>query len=740
MSHQEIEELRRRLEEAERRQTEAERRQIEAEQQLSEERLQTRETTLPEFLDVCHAHLFLGLTVQEDRDSSTKGDPANVDDKLRPDTIREWTGFPKEQVAIWKDIMDTAFVTERHFPPLLALKVFGKEVRERMLSSELNLSYFERQTVESRVASVVKQLHSNPRLRQIFCLNGDVTFENHANTLTDESKVVADMESLSLTQEQPRRSGRLAAKQSDKVRLLPPAQSPARSQGATPPRQSRPRADQFCVYSKGPGGKVPGFIIEYKAPHKLSLAHINAGLQDMEVDQVVRYQQDETPEDICRRVVAAVITQTFSYMIKGGLEYGYVCTGEAFIFLRVLPNDPSTAYYYLSVPKEDVGETTGWTGDLNDDNRLHLTALGQVLAFTLRALRTPPRGTGWTNWAVTRLATWEMVYDDLLGEISEQNVPSSDLKPSPQSRQEYCRMSPVKTRSKYALANVASCNPSQGPTSSDLGDDSSDEFDSNTPSRRPPHCSFTQLPALSSLSTGTAQSQRGSRSKGKSRQYCTQQCLLGLRTTWGSLDRECTNVLDHGVDRHQIDLAMLIRLLDDQLSTDALWPNMDLGCESLHIHGTRGALFKVTLLSHGYTFVAKGSPIEFAESSKHEESVYSRLTEIQGVFVPVLVGSLVLRRSFSYDGIAEIVHLMFMGYAGGTLAKRGEIDRRRLVRQAENALHAIHRLGVLHNDPILGNMIWNEETSHVMFIDFERARFQKRRAPLGPISPNQKRK
>ncbi|OQD68409.1 hypothetical protein PENDEC_c036G01700 [Penicillium decumbens] len=696
MSHQEIEELRRRLEEAERRQTEAE-----------------RQTTLPEFLDACHAHLFLGLTVQEDRDSSTKGDPANVDDKLRPDKIREWTGFPKEQVAIWKDIMDTAFVTERHFSPLLALKVLGKEVRERMLSSELDLSYFERQTVESRVASVVKQLHSNPRLRQIFCLNGDVTFENHANTLTDESKVVADMESLSLTQEQPRRSGCLAAKQSGKVRLLPPAQSPARSQRATPPRQSRPRADQFCVYNKGPGGKVPGFIIEYKAPHKLSLAHINAGLQDMEVDQVVRYQQDETPEDICRRVVAAVITQTFSYMIKGGLEYGYVCTGEAFIFLRVLPDDPSTAYYYLSVPKEDVGETTGWTGDLNDDNRLHLTALGQGLAFTLRALRTPPRGTGWTNWAVTRLATWEMVYDDLLGEISEQNVPSSDFKPS----------------SKYALANVASCNPSQGPTSSDLGDDSSDEFDSNTPSRRPPHCSFTQLPALSSLSTGTTQSQRGSRSKGKSRQYCTQQCLLGLRTTWGSLDRECPNVLDHGVDRHQIDLAMLIRLLDDQLSTDALWPNMDLGCESLHIHGTRGALFKVTLLSHGYTFVAKGSPIEFAESSKHEE-----------VFVPVLVGSLVLRRSFSYDGIAEVVHLMFMGYAGETLAKRGEIDRHRLVRQAENALHAIHRLGVLHNGPILGNMIWNEETSHVMFIDFERARFQKRRAPLGPISPNQKRK
>ncbi|KAL6239693.1 hypothetical protein BDW75DRAFT_101790 [Aspergillus navahoensis] len=110
-------------------------------------------------------------------------------------------------------------------------------------------------------------------------------------------------------------------------------------------------------------------------------------------------------------------------MIHAGLEYGYVCTGEAFIFLRVLHDDPSTVYYYLSVPGEDVGPRTGWTGDLNCDNRLHLTALGQVLAFTLRALRVPTRDIAWTTWAVRRLETWVMVYDDLLDEISEEGHP-----------------------------------------------------------------------------------------------------------------------------------------------------------------------------------------------------------------------------------------------------------------------------------------------------------------------------
>src|SRR4051794_18036330 len=66
-----------RLQEKEQRQREeAERQQEVAEQNLNLERLQTQNTTLPEFLDACHEHLFLGLTIQKDKKSSTKGDPA----------------------------------------------------------------------------------------------------------------------------------------------------------------------------------------------------------------------------------------------------------------------------------------------------------------------------------------------------------------------------------------------------------------------------------------------------------------------------------------------------------------------------------------------------------------------------------------------------------------------------------------------------------------------------------------
>ncbi|KAK2757291.1 hypothetical protein FQN54_004805 [Arachnomyces sp. PD_36] len=732
MSLQEIQDLRRRLEEEKRLREEEQRLREQAEDQL---RAQTQETTLPEFLDACHAHLFLGLSIQKDKDSSTKGNPANADRKLRPTKIREWTSFPTEQDSIWEDLMDAEFATERHFTPLLALKEYGKEARERMISSELDLGFFQRQTVESRVTSVVKQLHANPRLRRIFCLNGDITFENHANTLTDESNIAADMDSLTLSRRQPRRSDRLAAK-SSRVGLS--AQPPLRGQNATQQRTSRPRADQFCVYNKGPEGKVPAFIIEYKAPHKVSLAHIKAGLQDMDLDEVLRLQEEESPADICRRTVAAVITQTFSYMVHGGLEYGYVCTGEAYIFLRVPHNDPSTVYYYLSVPEEDVGPTTGWKDEPKSDNRLHLTALGQVLAFTLRALRVPIRDIAWTKWAASKLKTWEMIYDDLLEEIAEKDIPASDFKPSTPSRQEYCRASPVKTRSKIS-AVVATCSHPRDSTSSS-DDDTDDGFDPDTPSRRQPRESRSPHQSASQ-SFPTVRNPRVTRSQGgsgKSRQYCTQKCLLGV-IEGGELDRKCPNVSDHGIDRHRLNRTALIRRLNQQLSSRILRPNMKLGCESLHVHGTRGALFKIILWSHGYTFVGKGTPMEFVDGLKNEELVYSRLTPIQGTFVPVLLGSLQLRRPFSYDGIAEIVNLMCMSFAGRNLARQHFPDHCQLVQRAETSLQAIHNIGVLHSDPIPGNMTWNEQDCCVMFIDFERSTLQnQRRIPLGIISSNQK--
>lgn len=176
-----------------------------------------------------------------------------------------------------------------------------------------------------------------------------------SNTLTDESKIFTDISALYLEQGGSRRSKHLARRSRDTSKST----SQTRRQTTTPSHRPHPQADQFYVYNQGPNKKIPSFSIKYKAPHKLSLAHIKAGLQDIELDRIVRYQIDKSPKDIFHRVIAAVVTQLSNYMYNSGNEYSYIAPGEASIFLHVPHNRPSTILYCLSVPKEDIGNTTG---------------------------------------------------------------------------------------------------------------------------------------------------------------------------------------------------------------------------------------------------------------------------------------------------------------------------------------------------------------------------------------------
>lgn len=52
--------------------------------------------------------------------------------------------------------------------------------------------------------------------------------------------------------------------------------------------------------------------------------------------------------------IGSAITKAFSHMIENGLQYSYITTGEAIIFLRVGTEDPSIVYYHLAVPNEEV--------------------------------------------------------------------------------------------------------------------------------------------------------------------------------------------------------------------------------------------------------------------------------------------------------------------------------------------------------------------------------------------------
>jgi hypothetical protein len=160
--------------------------------------------------------------------------------------------------------------------------------------------------------------------------------KNHSNTLSPD-RTAEEMQSLSIS-DNPRRSERLRA------RVNRTGRTGSSSKSSEPiTKSSRPRADQFCVYNISGGveeteHRVAALTIEYKAPHKLTLGHIYEGIAEMNLDEVVEEGENESVAIRCRRLVAAVITQGFSYMVKAGVEYGEIYTGEATIFLRIHAN------------------------------------------------------------------------------------------------------------------------------------------------------------------------------------------------------------------------------------------------------------------------------------------------------------------------------------------------------------------------------------------------------------------
>lgn len=728
-----IERLQRQLIEEQRRIVLAERRTVLAERRADIAEQDIRPTTLPEFLDAAHTHLSMTLSVL-DHTLSTKGGTTDPSDKCCPTWIKEWKDFPQEQHIIWEILRsaDSEFSCRRQFKSMHFLKESGKDNTRRAIGSEKDLESYERYNVETHVSSLIGAINDNSETKAAFGLDGDVRFENHANT-------------LSVVHEDVRQ-------QLEEVELQTPLCA-----SSYPIDQLEPTApilmhtDQICVYSITGNQRIPLFIVEYKPPHKLTLAIIRAGLHDMNpLADIVHSPTIPTGEaDLSTYhssyLVAAAIAQTFHYMISSGLEYGYICTGQALIFLRV-PEDARTVYYYLSVPNADVGTSTGCLPDSDEPKSLHLTAIGQILAFSLRALQVKPRSQEWQENVKGTLQTWRKLdFNDVL----LMTPHTATTAPSTFEDSEYIAdLSPLTLRSRKPEPKVNKCGPFKAP---DKGEHhhSEDETDkerdhkgaSDTLSKIP-------QPRRSSRIQNKAYG-RGNAQDTQERPWCTQQCLLGLQGG-GLLDQACPNYELHGGKDglHDIDQEAFLWLIQEQLAKD-----LDTDCYPLWIQGARGALFKITLTSHGYTITGKGTVFAWVQVLQHEALVYKQLQSIQGVYVPVCLGAINLRKPYRHGYGVYIIHMLFMAWGGETITQLQK-DKKEFREQAITAIEAIHQLGVLHKDAMARNMLWSEELGRVLFIDFERAEIRnltkkskreirgvmKQKKRLEPASPNLKRK
>ncbi len=296
---------------------------LEEEQRRREDAEKSTEKSQPqalrEYLEACHS-LSLAIRVVTDRSLATQGDTTNPTGRIFPRRIIPWDNYPTQQENIWDQLLvDQPFCSDAIFPSPHQLDYVASLIRP--ITCETGLRHFERDTVENAVQKLVDEAYNDEQLRVRLGIQGFVTFESHTNLGATIDAVSESVEGMAIAEN----NGTDATTPAPK-RPRPMAHLKAKRGKSGP-------ADQFCIYRRSDGRNVPALAIEYKAPHKLTRDEVVAGLTgEIQPKRDVINKDGEGFSFASRRLTAAVVTQLFSYMVDKGIQYGYVCTGETFIF------------------------------------------------------------------------------------------------------------------------------------------------------------------------------------------------------------------------------------------------------------------------------------------------------------------------------------------------------------------------------------------------------------------------
>lgn len=202
--------------------------------------------------------------------------------------------------------------------------------------------------------------------------------------------------------------------------------------------------------------------MEYKPPHKLSAFNLRARLLradnrsiNIPKDVINRITIPTDPEEKfiyhSKRLIAAALTQTYGYMIKNGLKYSKLATGEADVFLLIKEDEPHTLYYHLAEPNIEAEAHS------EVDILLCRTTVAQTLTLCLMALDSKPRSQKWRNHALETAYKANIDYEAIL-----QQIPAEEktLTPPPsvyQARIHSFQRSPIVLRARKTRRVRSSC-------------------------------------------------------------------------------------------------------------------------------------------------------------------------------------------------------------------------------------------------------------------------------------------
>ncbi|KAI9730984.1 MAG: hypothetical protein M1834_005445 [Cirrosporium novae-zelandiae] len=344
----------------------AKRERLKAEQRTEQAKLLLQNTTLHEFLEYYH-YISKPFYVQRNR---TGFSLINPQDKFYPKRLCEWSDFSQTQRYFFDKAYSVLHPASkpplRPFDSISYIETAGPKDCVRPFQSETYLQIYEKYAVEQPVTSIIAALAKTP-LTLPYKLGNGIIFGVYPNTLGHLNR---ELEGRQQTEMRP------------------------------------PNTNQQYVYKNDSGLQTPLFVINYQGPYEVSVEDISWGFRDsLSISNII--QRDTVPTDLNQRsaenseeVIAAVVTQAFDAMINCGLEYTYIITGEAIVFLRVNENEPTTLYYHVSLPNQEADRCH------DPILRISRTTIGQVLGFCLMAFQSEQRGDDWQTSAKEQLEKW----------------------------------------------------------------------------------------------------------------------------------------------------------------------------------------------------------------------------------------------------------------------------------------------------------------------------------------------
>ncbi|PFH61256.1 hypothetical protein XA68_17890 [Ophiocordyceps unilateralis] len=150
-------------------------------------------------------------------------------------------------------------------------------------------------------------------------------------------------------------------------------------------------------------------------------------------------------------------------------------------------------------------------------------------------------------------------------------------------------------------------------------------------------------------------------------------------------------------------------------------------------YGSRAVIYKGSLLSHGYTFIAKAVSAVWIPKMQHEATMYRLLEVLQGQTIPVFLGVLDLRPINQVLVVKNapqhrfLQHLSLLSWGGPAIRQLcGTMDDENLWKfhhLANDAFLSMHAHQAVHGQAKLTSMLYSFETGGIMLVSLESAKF-----------------